>query len=490
MQPAAFFIILPERGATRPMRKKITAVLLCFLLLCCLLPVQPAQAAFNPPFEVNADAVYMVNLDTGRVVYEKNATKARAPASLTKLMTSLLLMENCADLPGTEITAPGYIFDELYGTGSSHADIRPYETVTAQTLLYAMLLPSGNEAASITADWLGNGNLDNFFFTMNARAKQLGCVNTSFTNAHGLFGMDAGHYSCAYDMYLIAKACYDTPGFMEVASSESYDMPFTNKHTSPEYASKPDCAYTIYSTNYLQRSSSYIYRSDVHGLKTGSTPEAGFNLVSTATQNGETYMLVVMGTPYEKDEYGYGLAFSVTSQLYDWAFENFSVSPSLDVEAPLQEVAVKYADSTDTVLLYPEESFTTLLPNEADESVLQKTYLLPESVAAPIKKGDVIGAVKLSLAGEELGTVALVSHTDIERSELLYRWAQFREFTGGLYFRTVLVLLGILLAAYFVMMRVLERRHRMQADGYVDGRPARRGSPVERDNSSQRRPRR
>ena len=163
------------------MRKKITAFLAACLLLCCLCPAQPAQAAFTPPFEVNADAVYMVNLDTGRVVYEKNATKARPPASLTKMMTSLLLMENCADLEGTEITAPGYLYDEFVGLKVSNADIWPWETVTAKTLLYAMLLPSGNEAASITADYLGGGNLENFFFTMNARAKQLGCVNTNFT---------------------------------------------------------------------------------------------------------------------------------------------------------------------------------------------------------------------------------------------------------------------------------------------------------------------
>ena len=471
------------------MRKKIAACLVCVLLLCCLF-CGSASAAFTPPFEVNADAVYMVNLDTGRVVYEKNATKPRAPASLTKLMTSLLLMENCADLDGTEVTAPGYIYDELFNTNSSNADILPYETVTAKTLLYAMLLPSGNEAASITADFLGNGNLDNFFYTMNARAKQLGCVATNFTNAHGRFGMENNHYSCAYDMYLIGKACYETPGFMEVASSESYDMPFTNKHPNPKYASRPDCAYIIRTTNYLQRTSSKIYRSDVRGLKTGSTPEAGYNLVSTATKNGETYMLVVMGTPFEEDEYGYGLAFSVSSQLYDWAFDNFSVTPALDVDAPLQELPVKFADSTDTVLLYPEESFTTLLPNEADETVLQKTYLLPESVAAPIKKGDVIGAVKLSLAGEELGTVALVSHTDIERSDLLYGWAQLKLFLNSLYFRTVLVLLALLVAGYLVLLRVLERRHRMQADGYVDGKPVRRGTAVDRTPHDPRRPRR
>lgn len=461
------------------MRKKLWVCLLSMLTLFTVF-AGSASAEFTPPFEVNAEAIYLVNLDTGVVVYSKNATEPLAPASLTKLMTSLLLMENVSDLEGTQVTAPGYIFDELYGLNVSSADIRPYETVTAKTLLYAMLLPSANEAASITADYLGNGNMENFFYTMNARAKQLGCVNTNFTNAHGVFGLEANHYSCAYDMYLIAKACYDTPGFMEVASSERYDMPFTNYHTTPEYASYPNAAYIIYTTNYLQRSSSAIYRSDVHGMKTGSTPDAGYNLISTATQNGETYLLVVMGTPYEKDEMGYGLAFSVTSQLYDWVFENFSVAPALDTGSPLQEVAVKYSDSNDTVLVYPEESFTTLLPDEADESVLQKTYILPESVAAPIHEGDVIGAVKLSLAGEDLGTVALVSHSNIERNELLYTLSRIKDFVQGLYFRTVVILLAVLVIAYLIVLRTLERKHRRQADGYVDGKTPRQGEPVTR----------
>ncbi len=450
------------------MRKKLSAVLLCIAAFCALFSVS-AAAAFEPPFDVNAAEIYMVNLDTDTVVYAKNETVPRAPASLTKMMTSLLLLENCTDLEGTQITAPAYIYDELYGMNASTADIRPYETVTAKTLLYAMLLPSANEAASITADYLGAGNLENFFYAMNARAKELGCVATNFTNAHGLFGMDQSHYSCAYDMYLIGRACYDTPGFMEVASSESYEMPFTNYHSTPEFASRPDVAYIIYSTNYLQRTSSSIYRSDVHGLKTGSTDEAGYNLVSTATQNGETYMLVVMGTPYEKDEMGYGLAFSVTSQLYDWAFDNFEVRSTLDTQAPLQEVKVKFGEGADTVLLYPEDSFTTLLPSEADESVLQKEYILPESVTAPIEEGDVIGAVRLSLAGEQLGTVALVSHDNISRSSLLYTIDQVKTFLCSLYFRTVAILFILLVIGYALLVRRLDKKRRRAQAGFMDG---------------------
>lgn len=461
--------IFRGRGQDIPMRKmkkKLLCCLVSLLGLSCLFGGQ-AHAAFTPPFEVNAEEVYMVNLDTGIVVYAKNETVPRSPASLTKMMTALLLAENVPDLDGTQITAPGYIYDELFGLRLSTADVLPYETVTARSLLYGMMVPSGNEAASVVADYLGNGNLENFFYTMNARAKQLGCVATNFTNAHGVFGIENDHYSCAYDMYLIGKACYENPIVMEAATTPVYGMPLTNKHPTPVSAANPDIAYYIRSTNFFQRSESPIYRSEVHGIKTGSTDEAGYNLVSTATRNGETYLLVVMGTPYETDEYGYGLSFSVSAQLYDWAFDNFSVAPALDTGKPLQEVAVKYSDKADSLLLYPEESFATLLPNEADETTLQKTYILPESVAAPIHEGDVIGAVKLSLAGEELGTVALVSHSEIERSEFLYNMELVRRFVSSLYFRTVVVLLALLLVAYLLMMRRLRVKQRRRLAGQV-----------------------
>lgn len=465
--------------------RKLKKKLLCLVLLAglaCLFATQ-GFAAFTPPFDVNADAVYMVNLDTGIVVYAKNETTPRPPASLTKMMTALLLAENVADLDGTQVTAPGYIFDELYGLNVSTADIWPYETVTARSLLYGMMLPSGNEAASITADYLGGGNMENFFFTMNARAKQLGCVATNFTNAHGIFGLENDHYSCAYDMYLIGKACYENPIVMQAATATSYGMPLTNHHTTPVSAAEPDVAYYIRTTNAFQRPESPLYRGDVHGIKTGSTPDAGYNLVSTATKNGETYLLVVMGTPYEKDEEGYGLAFSVSAQLYDWAFDNFSVAPALDVDKPLQEVAVKYSDKVDTMLLYPEEPFATLLPNEADETALQKTFILPESVAAPIHEGDVIGAVRLSLAGEELGTVALVSHSEIERSDLLYHVELFKRFVSGLYFRTVVVLLALLVVVYAILMHRLQKKHhqrKLDRAGPVAERPLGQPQPPRR----------
>ena len=115
--------------------KKLCSLMAGLVLLCCLVVPGAQAVTFTPNFEVSAESIYMVNMDTGVVLYEKNAHEKRAPASLTKIMTTLLLLENVQDLAGTQLTAPGYIFDELYGMNASHADIRPYEEVNCESLL-------------------------------------------------------------------------------------------------------------------------------------------------------------------------------------------------------------------------------------------------------------------------------------------------------------------------------------------------------------------
>ena len=121
----------------------------------------PASAAssakYDLGFDVNAKAYIVVSLDTGETVFEKDADRQYTPASLTKLMTAYVVMKNVEDLDGTMVTAPASVYDELYGTNSSTADIRKGETLSVRQLLYALLLPSANEAANILADYVGNG---------------------------------------------------------------------------------------------------------------------------------------------------------------------------------------------------------------------------------------------------------------------------------------------------------------------------------------------
>ena len=176
--------------------KKFCAILFSFVLVLMLaLPVAAEDAAgesdslFDTAPALTAPAGYVVNLDTNIVVYEKNSETQLSAASLTKMMTTLLLLENYQDqLDSISLTAPSYIYDLIWeqSTNASTADIRRGETQSLRNLLYAMLLPSGNEAAYIVADYMGGGSIDNFVAMMNDEAKAVGCTGTTFVDPCGL----------------------------------------------------------------------------------------------------------------------------------------------------------------------------------------------------------------------------------------------------------------------------------------------------------------
>ncbi len=441
--------------------KKILCSFFALLIAVSIFPIAEIYASFEPSFEISAQSAYVVNLDTGIVVYEKNAHEKRSIASVTKLMTALLLLENVQDLENTKITAPGYIYDEIVTEmpQSSTADIRPYEEVTAKDLLYALLLPSANEAASIVADYIGNGNMQNFYSIMNARATQLGCKNTNFTSAHGYFGMERDNYSSAYDLYLIAKACYDTPLFMEAASTNQYWMSLSNKHPNVITPGGPEgSSYPIYTTNRMQQPNTGVFDPRIKGMKTGSTEQAGRNFVSTATDGEYTYLFVVLGSPYEPAEDGYSQAFHDTKALLDWCFKDFSVAPVMDTTRPIEQVSLAYSGETDVLKVYPQSNFMTLLPNGSDTTVVQKEFELPKVVSAPIKKGDVIGTVTLSLGDEKLGKVLLIANEDIERNNFLYYSDLVKRFFDSLFFKVLISVLAVMAIAYMVLFIIIVRK--------------------------------
>lgn len=458
--------------------KKFAASLLAVLLCFCALSTPVCAEGFAVPESVSTTAaeLYFVNLDTGIPVVESNSRTARSIASLTKLMTCLLLIENVPDLANTMVTAPVDIYvSPITDASSSTADIRPNETVSALTLLYAMLLPSGNEAAAITAYYVGNGNMENFYAMMNARAAALGCVNTHFSNPHGLTGIEDNNYSCAYDLFLITQACWQYDIFRTACGSTSYGMPLTNIHTSPENSDAPDVAYTIYTTVKMMVEGTSVYRGYIKGVKTGSTTDAGRNYVSAAVNdNGETYLGVVLGCPWDPAEDGYAYSFHDTANIYDWLFANYAVQPTLDTETPATEVQVKLSTKTDVLKLYPAENMPTVLPLEGGADLLQKSFDVPESVDAPVKAGDVIGTVTLTLAGTTVGTVNLVAGEDVHRNVVLYAFSLIGKFFQSLYFRVVLVLTALFLIAYGALWMWLKADERRRSEA---ARRRRRGLP-------------
>ena len=426
---------------------RLLSVTLVFVLCFSIyrLPASAASARYQLPFEVNARAYVLASLDTGEIIFEKNSQERYDPASLTKLLTAYTTYKYVDDFENTKVTAPRYVYDELYGLNSSTADIRQGEILSVKDLIYAMMLPSANEAASILADYVGNGDITNFCMMMNNEARKLGCQNTNFSNAHGLF--TDNHYTSAYDMYLIAKACYNLPGFMDIVTTNTYQMPANVKHASPYY---------IQNTNKMQNKAyPDYYRSYVKGMKTGTLDYNNF--VCVCQKNGENYILVVIGAEFSGGENRPAMV--TTADIMDYFFDSYSLRSANTLSFPVTEVSLKYSSDADTLLLYADTEVMSILPNDADESSFRKVYNLPESVGAPINAGDVIGTVDYYLAGQKVGTSQLISHDTVERSTVMYLVGKFQEAYQSLYFRVVLAVTFTLAVIYLIYTYLQFKKH-------------------------------
>ena len=415
--------------------KKIFAAALAVVLLApALATPAAAMSGYDPDFEVTAEAAYIVNLDTNLVVYEKNSETPLVAGSLTKLMTMILLLKNYQDqLDTITVTAPGYIYDYLYGKGASSADIRRGETHTLRTLLYAMEEQSGNEAAYIVADYMGGGSIDNFVAMMNAEAEAIGCTGTTFTDPCGL---DEGNITTARDSYLLLRAAMEYDAFVEAAGVYTWQVPQSSAHDAP---------YTIISTNRMISSASELYRSYTQGGKTGSLSSGWQNFASWHTQDGETYISVLL---HSSDEIGNTPAEIETGQLMDWVFATFGVGAALDTTQPISELPVRYATEAESVMLYPVDNMMTLLPREGGAAVTEQTFNLPESLAAPVTQGEVVGSVTISIEGEEVGTVDLIAGSNVSRNQVLYTLSRVGEFFSSTYFKVVVILTMVTVAIY------------------------------------------
>ena len=262
-----------------------------FLSSLMIYPPNKVNAAeFNVDIKLKSKSVYLENLDTGNVVFSKDPDERRFPASTTKIMTYIITAEHVSDFKKTYVTVKSDVLHLLDGTGSSVAGLEADEKLSIYQLLNCLMIPSGNDAALILADYIGGGDISKFVGMMNDKAKKLGCKNTHFENPHGL--NDPNHYTTVTDMATITKYALTLPMFAEISNTVTSDCLGDDRY--------------LVTTNYMideNRGGEYYYPY-AQGIKTGSTGnDSGYCLVSTAVKNGYTYLCVAYGAPYE-DENG------------------------------------------------------------------------------------------------------------------------------------------------------------------------------------------
>lgn len=432
------------------MRKLITVVM-TLIFAVVTLTANLSAVSFNPDFEVYSEAALLINLDTGDVIYEKNADKQLVPASLTKIMTAVILLEkyedNIAELSTTYVSGNSACFDELYLTGCSNADIRIGEKVSYKDLLYALMLRSACEAANIIAYNVA-GSLEAFAEMMNVKAEELGCEDTHFTNAHGLFWEN--HYTTARDMAKIVEYALSLPMFEEISCSSEYTMEATKYHTEPRKISH---------TNYMMsrvNGGDYYYEY-VKGIKTGTLDQAGRCLVSLAYKDGYSYMLITLGAP-QQDEAGNNVYYNFIDHknIYEWAFDNFEYTTLVSGTEEIAEVQVQYGEGTDYVIVKPAEEFSRIWNTRITNSSIHKVISLDYDVVAPVKAGDKLGTMELQYGGETLVVIDLVATKDVERDERAAMMTVAKSFIGSEAFYNAVKYSVAFFLAYTVLIIILK----------------------------------
>lgn len=447
---------------------RIPALLLSLVLMLNLL-VLPAAAIEEP--ELQCTHAILVDANYGEVLYDKKADEKAYPASITKVMTALLVLEAIDSgklKKDQQITAGPTTLQDMSGNYST-ANLEPGDVLTVEQLLYCLLLPSANEAGNILAVAV-DGSIEAFVEHMNTRAKELGCKGTHFVNPHGLH--DPDHYTTAYDISLYMTEALKHELFRTIIHTATYVLPAT-AHMGEQ---------TFYNTNALISNfhySGYVYDKCIGG-KTGTTDEAGRCLVAAA-ESGDTLLIsVILGSgvvdPNGAKRQG---QFTESTKLLKWGFDNFRRVTISQGNDPVDKVAVTLSRQADEVMVKPEGEVVRTLPKDLDPSLIETTiHLNSDTVEAPVEEGQVLGTMTLSYEGTDYGSLDLVAVTSVERSELLYKKAQVMAFFQNFGVRVAAVIILILVVA--VLLKVLvfrkERRYgaRVMSRGHRNYRGGRR----------------
>lgn len=420
------------------MLKKIFSA---FLIICFILTSAVTASAYEPSgIEITAKSALLVSLDTGEVLFEKNADEKVYPASITKIMTTLLILESDKYNPDEKIAMTQDVLDLMSGTGSSVSLLKAGEEVTQSDLVYMVLMASYGDCALLAAIHYG-GSVENFVNMMNSRAAELGLTGTHYENPIGLHSEQ--NYTTARDTYKLTATALQNETFRQVCESA--------RHTVKTSMSGDR---VISTTNFLQDNTTNYYYQYAKGVKTGYTDEAGRCLVSTASYNGYRYLCAVFGCPANEKKH-----FTESKELYRWAFNNFEFKKVADNSNPVAEIGVNLSLDTDFVSLYIEKSFISVLPKDADDSTISIVpHLKSESVDAPVKKGDVLGTADIVYAEEVIGTVNLVSNEDIEKSTLLTVLQAIKNFFSSSYMKVVYIIIAAAILIFIFSVIKMNRK--------------------------------
>lgn len=344
-----------------------------------------SEAVWPSGPSIDSESAIVMEVNTGTVLYEKNADEIHYPASITKIMTTLLAIENCSLDETVTFSATAVYENE---GDSSHISRDLGEEMTLEQCLYAVMLASANECAWAVAEHVGGGDCETFVEMMNERAEELGCTNTNFVNPNGL--PDDEHVTTCRDMALIAAAAIQNSTFRTITGTVQYTIPPTNKHTESTYLTNH---HGMLSSLYT---SGHVYEYCIGG-KTGYTVAAGNTLVTYAEKDGMLLVCVIMASN--------GTHYDDTTTLFDWCFDNFET-----YNVSENETRYSGADVTAGSLFTEFEAFALL---DEDAQIILPVGVSFSDTTAELSttdaSDDVLGTLTYSYAGRTVGSADIVA---------------------------------------------------------------------------------
>lgn len=364
-------------------------ILICIfvMVLSCIPQVSFAKASKKNQYwpdgpQIQSSAGIVMEAETGTVLYEKNSNDPHYPASITKILTTLLALENSKM---DEVVT--FSRDSVYKTEGSGIARDVGEEMTMEQCLYGVMLASANECAYAVAEHVA-GDIGTFIQMMNDRAAALGCQNTHFNNCNGL--PDEQHYVSAYDMALIAREAFKNEAFRIICGTKSYTIPVTNKHTDEETP-----LHNHHQMLYPLRTRQYLYEYCLGG-KTGYTSVANYTLVTYAEKDGITLICVVLDSPASGN-------YDDTRTLFDFCFDNFK-----KVNVAQNETSYVQKDQGSEAILGSYEPFVAL---DGSSSIILPITAEFEDVDSQINYGnqneDILGSIEYTYAGRLVGSADL-----------------------------------------------------------------------------------
>lgn len=377
------------------MKKTVLIVSIFFIVMSL------SSFAYAKDPNILSESAILIDARTGQVLYEKNAHNIMYPASTTKVMTGILTLEkgNLDEMITVDDKTP-------YEITGSHIALEPGEVLSLKDILYALMIDSANDAATVAAKHIG-GSVEGFAELMNEKAKEVGAKNTNFVNPHGL--THENHVTTAYDLAMIARYAMQNEAFREIVGGYTYSIGPTNKKNVTRYLkSNNRLLYSSEKINVNGKSVPIKYEGAT-GVKTGYTIAAQNCLISSAERDGLELIAVVLKASGRE-------VYVDTHSLLDYGFENFTITQLSFENEFIKSIQVDQGDRS-YVTAIVKDSIHSIVPKDRVKDIV-KSVTIPDKLKAPISQNQVLGKIEYKLDDEVIGAADIISTADIAQKHI------------------------------------------------------------------------